>query len=262
MTGVRLTLDPGWLMLSLMAAARVAGVLAFTPVLGFTSLPNHIRVMLVLAVGLLVASAVPASPALAAPETLLGLARDMGRELILGGVLGFGILTAFGALAVGGRLLDYQIGFGIATLFDPTTRAQASLMGTVLAMLGAVIFLTLDAHHTLIRGLAYSFQAVPVGKAFLLPSELFVAQFGLMFVHGLVLVAPAVFALLLMDLVIGFASRLMPQVNAYFIAMPAKALTGIVVTAVSLRFSGDLLESFFEQIFVYWQQALAAGSHG
>lgn len=260
---MRLVLDPGWLMLSLMAAARVAGVLAFTPVLGFTSLPTHIRMLLVLAVGVLVASAAQTGAGMpAAPETLLALARDMTRELVLGGVLGFGILAAFGALAVGGRLLDYQIGFGIATLFDPTTRNQASLMGTVFAMLGAVVFLTLDAHHTLIRGLAYSFQAVPVGQAFLLPGDLLVAQFGLMFVHGLVLVAPAVFALVLMDLVIAFASRLMPQVNAYFVGMPAKALTGVVVTAVSLRFSGDLLQRVFEQIFVYWQQVLAVKSHG
>ena len=58
----------------------------------------------------------------AMPQTLPGLILATGRELLLGGLLGFGILTAFGALALGGRLLDYQMGFGIATLFDPATR--------------------------------------------------------------------------------------------------------------------------------------------
>ena len=67
-----------------------------------------------------------------------------------------------------------------------------------------------------------------------------------MFVYGFILVAPAVFALILMDLVIGFAARVMPQVNAYFVALPAKAFVGLLVTAISLRFSGGVVQSLFE----------------
>lgn len=252
------TFDAAWLILVLLAAARVAGVLAFTPVLGMATLPGNIRIYVILAISVLVSGfAASASPE-SMPQTLVGLVLAMLRELLLGAVLGFGILTAFGALAVGGRLLDYQMGFGIATLIDPSTRNQGSLMGAMLAMLGGVLFLSLDAHHTLLRGLAFAFRTVPVGVPHELPVNLVVEQFGLMFVYGFILVAPAVTALLLMDLVVGFAARVMPQVNAYFVSLPAKTFAGLLITAISLRFSGNLVQGMYERVFTYWQKALVA----
>lgn len=248
-----------WLVVILMAAARVAGALAFTPVLGMATLPANIRLFFILAIALLTAGFATGTGMLPAmPQTLPGLILATGRELLLGGLLGFGILTAFGALALGGRLLDYQMGFGIATLFDPATRGHGSLMGAVFTMLGATIFLALDAHHTLIRGFSFAFQTVPIGSPLSVPIHLVMGQFGLMFVYGFILVAPAVCALMLMDLVIGFAARVMPQVNAYFVALPAKAFVGLLVTAISLRFSGGIVQSLFEKIFLYWQQVLIA----
>lgn len=245
------------LVLLLMAAARVAGALAFAPVLGVATLPTNIRLFFILAAALLTAGLTAGAGAMPpVPQTLLGLGLMVGRELLLGGLLGFGILAAFGALALGGRLLDYQMGFGIATLFDPATRGHGSLMGAVFTMLGATVFLTLDAHHTLLRGLVFAFQTVPIGSPLSVPIHLVMGQFGLMFVYGFILVAPAVCALMLMDLVIGFAARVMPQVNAYFVALPAKAFVGLLVTAISLRFSGGIVQSLFEKIFAYWQQVL------
>ncbi|MDM4772901.1 flagellar biosynthetic protein FliR [Solimonas sp. SE-A11] len=255
---MNLVVQAEWIVMLLMAAARIAGALAFAPVLGFATLPTNIRLFLILALALMTAGLAAGGALPAAPQTLMGLILAMGREVLLGALLGFGILAAFGALAVGGRLLDYQMGFGIATLFDPSTRGHGSLMGAVFTMLGATIFLALDAHHTLIRGFAFSFQSVPAGSPLVLPIQLVMGQFGLMFVYGFILVAPVVFALILMDLVIGFAARVMPQVNAYFVALPAKAFVGLLVTAISLRFSGGIVQSLFEKIFLYWQQVLVA----
>ena len=43
-----------------------------------------------------------------------------------------------------GALLDMQIGFGIASLIDPTTRSQSPLLGTALNLLAVAVFFAVD----------------------------------------------------------------------------------------------------------------------
>lgn len=250
------TAETGWAVALLLVATRVAGVLLFTPVLGFTTLPTRIRLMFVLALSVVLLLTV-ADAQNAAPSGTGPLLLAVAHELVLGAAMGFGILATFGAFMFGGRLLDYQMGFGIATLFDPASRIQSPLMGTFLSMLGAVIFLSLDAHHTLIRALGYSLSAVPPGVPHAWEPKLLLEQFGLLFTYGLVLVAPPVMALALVDVAVAVAARVMPQVNAYFVALPAKVFLGLVVTALSLRFMGPYIGGMYDGIFRYWEGLLA-----
>lgn len=249
--------DTGWLLALFLVATRVAGVLLFAPVLGFATLPGRIRLMFVLALSTVLVMTLSATPVAAVSGAAGPFLLAVGRELLLGAAMGFGIVATFAAFMFGGRILDYQIGFGVATLFDPTSRVQSPLMGTFLSMLGAMLFLALDAHHTLIRALAYSLTAVPLGTTHEFEPSLLIEQFGLLFTYGLVLVAPPVMALALADLAVAFAARVMPQVSAYFVALPAKVFLGLIVTALSLRFMGPYISGMYDGIFRYWQELLA-----
>jgi flagellar biosynthesis protein FliR len=124
-------------------------------------------------------------------------------------------------------------------------------------MVGALLFLELDAHHTLLRGLAYSFTAVPVGQPFTLHAQPLIAQFGIMYTYGFVLVAPAVVGLMLIDVAVAVAARIMPQANVYFVALPLKVFVGLLLLALSLRFMQPLIEDMFGSIFRYWDRILA-----
>lgn len=246
------TADTGWVTALFLVATRVAGVLLFAPVLGFATIPGRVRLMFVLAISvvLLISTPSPAAPA-AMPLALAAL-----HELTLGAAMGFGILATFGAFMFGGRILDYQMGFGVATLFDPASRIQSPLMGTFLTMLGAALFLAFDAHHTLIRALAHSLEVVPPGAAHAWEPRLLLQQFGLLFTYGLVLVAPPIVALMFADIAVAVAARVMPQVNAYFVALPAKVFLGLFLTALSLRFMGPYIAGMYDGIFRYWQALL------
>ena len=249
-----LVADTGWVVALLLVATRVAGVLLFAPVLGFATLPARIRLLFVLAISAVLLGTLAAG---GAPPQDVPTATAFGRELLLGAAMGFGIVATFAAFMFGGRILDYQLGFGVATLFDPASRIQSPLMGTLLSMIGAVLFLSLDAHHTLIRALAYSLAVVPPGTAHAWEPTLLLQQFGLLFTYGVVLVAPAVAALMLVDLAVAVAARVMPQVSAYFVALPVKVFLGLTVTAVSLRVMGPYIDSMFDGIFRYWEGLLA-----
>src|SRR6185312_3714138 len=131
-----------------------AAATAFTAVLGPTTLPGPVRVLLAAGLGLLLAGAtgVAAPPA----DSVISLAVAAVREVLIGAALGAGFLLAYAATQVAGRILDTQMGFGVASLFNPSAGTLSPLTGTMLGMAAVSIFLAMDGHHVLIRALALS----------------------------------------------------------------------------------------------------------
>jgi len=157
------------------------------------------------------------------------------------------------------KILDFQMGFGVASLIDPATNAQAPMIGTLLNMLAVMIFFLVDGHHLLIRGIAYSLMAYPPGTAVSIDSQVMIAQFGSMFVYGVMLIAPVMFVILLIDVCMGVAARTMPQVNMFIVMLPLKIFVGLVVLMISLSFLLPLMKKIYISIFEYWQQLFFLG---
>jgi flagellar biosynthetic protein FliR len=133
------SIDTQTLLAGLLLSVRLGMVMFMTPVLGAAGIPGRIRVMALLALTFCLTLALPpplAGDVGATPALLMALVH----ELIWGGLMGFGLNTAFAAFLVGGRLLDLQMGFGAATLFDPGTRSQTPLLGLLLQMTGIAAF--------------------------------------------------------------------------------------------------------------------------
>jgi len=250
-----LRVDPAWATLVLLVGLRVAPLFVMAPVLGSVRAPNLVRALLVVALSAAVVS-VSATLA-AAPASVAELVLLAVTELVVGAALAFGLAAAFAAFLFAGRLLDLQFGFGVASLLDPATRTHAPLLGTALNLAAVSAFFAADGHHLLIRALALSLERFPPGS---FVGELHLsavaAQFGVMFAFGLALAAPALLAVLLLDLGFALASRTMPQMNVFIIAIPFKIVLGLVVLAASLRHMGAAMSSIFESVFRYWSALL------
>lgn len=252
-----LRIDAAWVMLVLLVAVRVAPLFILAPVFGGLPAPALFRAVLIFAfaVALVAASGTALSPAPRSLGALLGAAAG---EALVGAALAFGLAAAFAAFLVAGRLLDLQIGFGVANLIDPVSRTQAPLLGTALNLLALAVFFAADGHHALLRALAQSLASFPPGR-FIgeLRVEALVAQFGAMFTFGLALAAPAMTAVLLLDLGFALASRSMPQMNVFIVAIPFKIVVGLGVLALSLRYAGGVMTGTFESIFRGWRALLS-----
>ena len=64
-----------------------------------------------------------------------------------------------------------QAGYSLVTLLDPQTQADTPVMGTLNQIIALVIFLQLNVHHWLLRGLAASFSYRAAGSRALAPGE-------------------------------------------------------------------------------------------
>jgi flagellar biosynthetic protein FliR len=247
------TIDITPLITGLLLSVRIGMVLFMTPLIGASGIPVRIRVLALLALSsCLVLGMHP--PLHAAALSTPGLLMAMVNEVIWGGMLGFGVSTAFATFLLGGRVLDLQMGFGVATLLDPATRMQTPLLGLLLELTGIAAFLSINGHHMVLRALAASISAAPLGSSPSgVPLAVILAQFGVMFSLGMTLVGAAVAAVFLVDIGMSVVARLLPQANVFLLSIPVKIFAGLSVLALSAPFTGPVLSKIFESMFIYWE---------
>lgn len=248
-----------WVSTTLLLGARLAALFMMTPMLYAVPVPTSARVLLML--GLAAAIALPfASASRPVPGDLGTLFAAFLSELALGATFGLGILMAFSGFEFAGRLLDVQIGFGMAQVFDPVTRRQVPVLTSVLGMLALLVFFLVDGHHALLRGVGFGLERFPVGQAWSIEAgaDAVVRQAAGLFTLGFALAAPVVLSLLLLEFALGVVSRNLPQVNMLALGLPVKIVAGMLALSlwaggmggVMLRLYGDIYRSWaslFEQ---------------
>jgi flagellar biosynthetic protein FliR len=229
-----------WITAVALASIRIGVALFALYPFSMLGVPKLARALLALTLGACIASGGPAVTGTAFGPAWIAAAAV--REAAIGLSLAFGLIVAFAAFAVGGRLLDYQIGFGIAEIVDPASRTQVPLLGFLLQLLGAAVFFALEGHHGLLRALSASWTALPPGLPALSDQPLQLAgSFAAAFACGLAVVAPVVALLALLDAGMALLSRVLPQMNVLMMSMGLKALVAVGALALSMRFAGGAL---------------------
>lgn len=239
---------PAWALGILLISVRIAMLFIATPLFGAIPIPPLARVILVVSLAAGMAGALPVP--IVVPLDLPSLAMQVLHEAVVGGVVAAALFGAFAAFQFAGRLLDFQIGFGVASLVDLATRNNAPLLGTLLSMLAAVFFFAIGGHLALFRLVSQSLSTFPPGGSIAsLDLGGLIAQFGLCFSFGLVLVAPVVLCLFLVDVGMAFMSRTMPQMNVFVMSMALKAMVGLAVLAIAVPFAGAAMRRLFDAMF-------------
>ncbi len=248
--------DPAWAMSVFLVWLRIGVIFMMSPV--FTGLNGlvTVRVLLSLMLSCVMVSGMHVAPA---PTTLtLGpviFAAMM--EVAVGATMAFGVMAAFGAFSLAGKILDIQSGFGMGSVYDPVTRAGAPVFATMLNMVAVVVFFGLDAHHALLRGIAFSLQQVGPGAGFSdLTADAVVRQFGLMFSLGIALIIPVMLCLLLVEVGLAVISRVLPQMNVFIVLVPVKLFAGISIFALTIVVLAPAMSRVYASIFLFWEQVL------
>lgn len=247
-----------WASTMLLVSARTGALLLMTPLLHAVPLPVTAKVLLVL--GLSAALALPlAGTAPAVPAGTGQLLQAFFAELMVGATLGLGVLMAFSGFALAGRLLDVQVGFGIAQVFDPLTRTQAPVLSSAFGLLGVVLFLLANGHHVLLRGLAHSLERFPPGQPWAVQGTAgpVLQQAAGLFTLGFALAAPVVLMLLLVEFALGVVARNLPQANMFLLGIPAKILAGLLLLSFWAAGMGTVTQRMYEDIHRGWSALFA-----
>ena len=223
-----------------LVAARLGGLLMFQPILGAMAIPMNLRVLLVLGLAALITPIVGLPPD--APASPLAILLAMGTEVLLGGLIGLVGVTCFLGVQWGGLLIAQESGLAFGHIVDPNSEEQETVIGVLYLQLAAVVFLILGGHRALIAACLDTFVTIP------LLSDTGVTQFGAELLCQAVtlggqiamrVAAPAVLAMFLANLAMGFVSRTMPTLNVLAVGFSIKAMLAFLLMAVSLPSAAD-----------------------
>lgn len=229
---------------ALLIGVRVSGLMLFAPFLGSESLPAQIKIALT--VGLTILLYPVYRPLPVAGDTLSWVGIVSG-ELLVGLMLGLAVQFVVEAAQIAGQLIGVQAGYSLVTLLDPQTQADTPVMATFNQLFAVLIFLQLNVHHWLLRGLASSFVYLPAGQTLskLRSSGSLLQAAGSLWLVGVQLAAPVVVATLLVDLTLGFLSKASPQLPVLFVGLSLKNLVALAVLVGTLLLWPRLLEARF-----------------
>ena len=156
-------------------------------------------------------------------------------EFMTGLMLGYITSLCFTALQIAGSFIDLQLGLSMASMFDPNTQSQTTIIQNIMYWMGVVIFFAINGHHVMIEGIQYSFNIIKVGQfVFVNNFEYIINVFVQIFSIGFRMSIPIMLALFMKDLVLGLISKSVPSLNVMMISMPLKILVGIAFFIISL----------------------------
>ncbi len=224
--------------------ARVSGVMVFAPFLGSSAISPRVKAGLVV---LVTAVLYPVCAPRGLSLTAAGVARAMLSEALIGLLMGLAIQFVFEAAQFAGQVMGMQVGFGLVNILDPNTQVDTPVLAVFSQTIVMLIFLQLNVHHWLLRGLASSFGYLPAGTAVVsgdLVRQLLHAAGGI-WLAGVQVAAPALIATLLADLVLGFLGKASPQLPVLFLGLSVKSMVGLSVLALSLKYWPGIFERYF-----------------
>jgi len=221
---------------------RVSAVVLFAPFFGSSTLPVQVKAALTVA---LTALLYPVTRGIAGvPVDWLQLVvGEFGIGLLLGLALQFIVEAAQTA----GQLLGFQAGYSLVTLLDPQTQADTPVLASLNQTVALLMFLELNVHHWLLRGLAASFSYLQPGTVVWrgeMGAALLRAAGGI-WLAALQMAAPAIVATMLVDIALGFLAKASPQMPVLFLGLPIKTVLSLGALIGTLA----LWPGFFEQRF-------------
>ena len=151
-------------------------------------------------------------------------------EILIGAMLGLTARLTISALEVAGAVIAQQLGLGFVTAVDPTQGEQGAIVGNFLTMLGITLVFATDMHHLVIAALNDSYtlfapgEVPAVGDAAALITKIVAGAFRI----GIQLSAPFLVFGLMFNIGLGVLSRLMPQMQVFFVALPLSILLGLM----------------------------------
>ena len=221
--------------------ARISPLFMLAPLFSSKMVPARVRG--VVAVGLAIGLSPVVSAGTELPTDVLAIATLVGKELLIGCAFAYALAATFAALAVAGSFLDTTIGFSYGSLVDPVNGNQSAILSSAYSMIGLMMFIAIGGDAWVIKGLARTYDVVGLTQY---PSLSHIVSgatgaFVDVFTSAFEVAGPVLLALILTDAAFGMVTRVVPTLNAFQVAVPAKVVLGLLLIGASMPFVANWL---------------------
>ncbi|WP_034537448.1 flagellar biosynthetic protein FliR [Carnobacterium inhibens] len=212
---------------------RITAFIVVSPGFSIKGLPSVAKIALSMGITLAAYSAVPVMEQEAAT---LFFALLIVKEVLVGIAIGFITKLFFSAVEIAGNLVDFQVGFSMGAVYDPSMGINVSYYGKIYYWLSMCVFYMTNLHHIVIKSLVQSFQYMPISSTNIgsFGVEGMMKLLGIIFELAFNLAAPMIIVALLTEVILGLISRSVPQINVLILGMPLKIVASFVIMLILL----------------------------
>ena len=176
--------------------------------------------------------------------------------LVIGLIIGFMVKSLLSIFTGSGSLINQQIGFGAVHYFDPTTSSQMGPLEKLIQWTIIVIILTSGAVTPMLKGIYLSFFSIHIhdlGKIVFSPL-FFIEMFKNIFLLSLMLAGPLIFTNMLITIILGILSRVVPQMNIIMVSLVINiGLGSFIFASNSHEFFHMAFQIYTEQLGKWFQ---------
>ena len=226
--------------------ARVAGLMRTTPFLQRSEIPMIAKVGFSLIFTIILSMLLRPAP----PSGEVSMVYSIIINYLCGALIGFIVNCIVKVVESGGDMINMRMGVSSATIMDPTTSAQVSIMGRIFGLLGILIFLYIGGAYWTFNALIRSFDIFPVYSVFVPIDEIINMPYlvkitsNVLYI-GLQIAGPVLIATLGQDIILGIISKTAPQVNVFQMSFLFKPCLGAAILIIVMPSIFNVLCDFF-----------------
>ena len=236
---------------------RLSGLFASAPLLSKYPIPTQVKIWLAAMIAFLLFPIVQTNTNFIAPNSVPALTVILFKEYMIGYAIGFCANILFIGIELGVNTFTIQMGLSADQALNPTSGGNSPVITQAFTYLASMIFIALGAHQWLFAAIYNSFKSMPIGFVFnFSPSlvEQMLIITGQIFSVGLSIALPIFGILFITDILLGFTSKMMPQMNIFMVSLPLKIYLGLILSLMFMRpmaeYMAVIIGQFLEKIAV------------
>lgn len=228
---------------------RIGTPLMFIPAIGESFVMGRVRVIFALMLSLMMTPVLSTylPPLASNPIMLLFIVAE---EIMFGVTIGLLIKLLMSSLHVTGMSIAFSSGLSSGMIFDPSQGTQGSVFGNFLTILATVLIVTTNLHYMFFAAIVESYSTFPVNSL----AENYDSYFYLVirvtaeaFNVGIKMATPFIMVALVFYLGSGVLSRLMPQLQIFFILLPAQIMVSFIIFLLTISITVLWFINYYEE---------------
>jgi len=233
----------------LMVLTRISAFFLLVPVFSWETIPVRIRVAGAFLLAIFFSMITPVamdSRHISAMQAVLLTAN----EAVYGLALGLVIYVLFSTVKLSGFIIEQEMGLSMSEVLDPLTGEPGQPLGSLLEMFFIILFLAANGHHLFLLTIQRSYEAFPPGHIPTIPVLLsgVIESGSAMLSAGLRLSGPVLAGLLTVLVALAIMSRIVPEMDIFFISFPVRIGLGLLMVALFLSLINGFISEFAELI--------------
>ena len=232
---------------------RMSGLFASAPLLSTYPIPMQVKVWLAALIAFILFPIVQYNTSFIAPNSVPALTMILLKEYAIGYAIGFCANLLFIGIELGVNTFTIQMGLSADQALNPTSGGNSPVITQAFTYLASMVFIGLGAHQWLFSAIYNSYKSMPIGYTITFSPgivEQIVIATGQIFSVGLNIALPIFGILFITDVLLGFTSKMMPQMNIFMVSLPLKIYLGLLLSLIFMRPMAEHMAVIIEQFLV------------